>query len=291
MKKIFLCFYLIVIFSFKAFASSQIVALIGEEVITKNNLQDRYKFFLVENPHLKITSKQEKDFILKSLLKAIIDEKILLQELEKKNIKVSQEEVNQGVAYLEETQKIPKGKFFQHIKKKGLSKEYAISQIKRSILWEKFLSEYIAPTVEVSNKEVYESMAYSSPESLQVEYLLVSGNDKLALAKQVGKIKNCNDKSNERIANLQKIDATLDKILDPNLRKAVISSEQGHPSYMFDYNGGYAFAFICEKKSSKDSNYFTNIMLQIRQAKIDKQAEYYLQNLAKTKFIEIKEVD
>lgn len=289
MNKIFII--LIVAFSLRfAYADSKIIAVIGDDIVTRDELNLRYKFFLVENPQIEITNIEQERMLMKNILKSIVDEKLISQELEKHHIDASNEEINNTITQIESNREMGKGNFFKFVNEKGLTQKYAIEQIKKGILWDKFLSQVVAPQIEVSNDEMFEFIANNSPEDLIVDYIFAKGavDD---LSKLSVKMKNCQFLPQEKSLSIEKIKAPLSSIKDKNLRKAIISAAQDHPSYIFDYNNKKAVVFICEKKAVKGINYINNVHDQIKMQKVNLQADYYIKTLAKNKYIEILDLD
>lgn len=277
-----------------AYADSKIVAIVGEDVITQKDVKDRYKFFLIENSQINISNLSQEKAVLRNILKSMIDEIILSQELKRYNIKASQGEINNAVAYIERAQKLGKGKFFDYVISLGLSKEYAISQIKRNILWDKFLSEIIAPQVQLSQHEIFEFVAKESPNKLVIDYVLVEG-DSSELSRLIINSKSCSSlklsNRNKKVLIKKESNIKLNEIKNYQLKKAIMSTAQNHPSYIFYYNNFKAFVFVCEKKIEDNAQDSQNFIERLKQHKVHLQADYHLKNLAKNKYIEVLEFE
>lgn len=276
----------ILLFMGTASADSKILAIVGDQVITQNDLKDRYKFFLIENSQIEIKDKMQEQVLLRDILKSMIDEILLSQELDKHGITATEEEVSNAIAFIEKSQKLGKGKFFEYVTSLGLNKDYVLSQLKKGILWDKFLANVIAPKVQISDNEVFEFIAKNKPEALWVDYVTATGDPK-HLTKAIINSKTCKAVLNSNNITTARKNSKFSGIDDYQLKKAISSTEENHPSYIFTYNKQKTFIFICEKKNLQNQLEAQNMLEQLREYKIRLQADYYLKNLAKNKYIEV----
>jgi len=293
MKKIIFCFlFLFILCSHNLGSCSNpaIVAVVGEEVITSKDLSDRYKFFLVENPNIKVSDQDQKLILYKNILKSMIDETILYQELDKLNIKISKSDIDQAVELIEKKQKIKPGNFYEYVSKSGLSKEYAISQIKKNILWDRFIEEVVSPQIQVSNNEILEYISGAHPDMLWVDYMIFNSSQ-AKLEHVTEKLSSCDSLGSLGKINFKRQKQKLSEIKDKNLKRAIISTYERHPSYIFKTEDGDELVFVCEKIKPQDHRFINEILGKIRQQKIALQAEYKIKNLAKNKHIEIFNFD
>jgi parvulin-like peptidyl-prolyl isomerase len=74
-------------------SGTKIMAVVGDDVITYNDVQKRYNVIVATN-NLEVTTDEEKHVLLRQVLQALINEKIFLQEAKKLKITATEQEIN-----------------------------------------------------------------------------------------------------------------------------------------------------------------------------------------------------
>ncbi|MEQ9115184.1 MAG: SurA N-terminal domain-containing protein [Rickettsiales bacterium] len=288
-RKVFQTLFFVILLSVQCqvVADSAIVAVVGEEVITTKDLSDRYQFFLIENPKVKISNSQQKKALYSNILKSMIDESILYQELDKLKIKITQDEINQAIRFIESRQKMKQGEFFSYLRKSGISKEYAISQIEKNILWEKFMDEIISPQIQIGNNEILEFLSVHHPDKIIVDFVVIDSDNQDLLSAARREISSCSDVDRLRNVSTKRQKLKLSSVQNDDIRRAVILASEKHPSHIFNIRDKKNFVFICEKIKPQEVKLINKIMGSLKQQKIALQAEYQIKNYAKNKHIEI----
>lgn len=149
---IFILFYSLVS---SAENGAKILAVVGDDVITYNDMERRFKVIVATN-NLQISNDQERQQVSSQVLRALVNEKIFAHEAKRLKIKPTEAEIKKIIANIEKEQNIPAGKFDDFLKSKNIPKEDAISQITNSIIWNKIMEGLIVPQVQVSTKEIME---------------------------------------------------------------------------------------------------------------------------------------
>lgn len=289
MKKIITLLFIIT-FNF-CVADNQIVAVVDKEIITKTDLDERLKATLETNPE---ASKMSKAELFSDVLNSMINEKVFLQEAERVGIKPSKKEVSQVVRNIEISKGMSKGDFLKDLESKGLSKDAFLEQVKTNITWESLLSEVIAPKIEVSNEELLNFISNSQPDKVRVDAYIASVNsgDKsgyYALEGLKKKTKSCSylEHLQDKEIYISKVSSALSAVTDIRTRKAISDMQKGQISEIYDDQGKSKFVVVCNKRYDMNTSEMSSFDNILRQQKINVQAEYYMQNLKKKKFIEI----
>ena len=81
-------------------SGTKIMAVVGDDVITYNDVQKRYNVIVATN-NLEVTTDEEKHVLLRQVLQALINEKIFLHEAKKLKITATEQEINNVIANVE----------------------------------------------------------------------------------------------------------------------------------------------------------------------------------------------
>jgi parvulin-like peptidyl-prolyl isomerase len=285
-------FLIITLFSFLSLAESgtQILAVVGDDVITYNDVQTRYKVIVATN-NLQVNNEQEAQMLSRQVLQSLINEKIFLQESKKLKIKVSEDEISNIIIEIEKQNNIPKGHFEDFLKSKNISKADAIAQITNSITWEKIMDQIISPQVQVSLTELNEYIENQYPQNFQVEFdLYTAPNDKQSGLKNVyDKVKACNISDKLKLPEEVKYAHVKNKVKDlpQNLKNKIQGINIGQKTEIFSEKQVAEFFILCEKKPSLTEEEISKIKASLLDKKMSLQADYYMKNLSKKTFVEI----
>ncbi len=294
MKKILCLLAFILSSSVSAFAESgtKIMALVGDDVITYNDVLKRYDVAIITN-NLQITTDQEKQILVTQILHSLINEKIFAQEAKKLKIQVTDEEINNVIHGIETQQNISHGNFENFLKSKNISKTDALVQITNGIVWEKMLERVIAPQVQVSTAELNEYIESKYLNDFDVSLYLVtdvvSKINKFALTNIHTKIKNCTIAKQLPLIDGIKLSYIQKKVKDlPSaLHTRIVNMNVGQKSPIFTNKRNNEFFILCNKSSGLTNEQIHQIKSTILDRKINLQADYYMKNLSKKTFIEI----
>jgi len=131
---------------------NQIAAIVNDKVISTFDLQERIQL-IIFSASLPNNDKQKRS-LAPQVLRDLIDETLKNEEAERLNISVTNKEMNSALRRIEKLNNIPQGSFNDMIKSNGISAKAALSQIRASIIWQKFIGRRVVPTVEISEEEV-----------------------------------------------------------------------------------------------------------------------------------------
>lgn len=131
---------------------NQIAAIVNDKVISTFDLQERIQL-IIFSAGLPNNDKQKRS-LAPQVLRDLIDETLKNEEAERLNISVTNKEMNSALSRIEKLNNIPQGSFNDMIKSNGISAKAALSQIRASIIWQKFIGRRVVPTIEISEEEV-----------------------------------------------------------------------------------------------------------------------------------------
>ena len=132
--------------------ANQIAAIVNDKVISTFDLQERIQL-IIFSAGLPNNNKQKRS-LAPQVLRDLIDETLKNEEAERLNIRVTNKEIDSALSRIEKSNNIPLGSFNDMIKSNGISAKAALSQIRASIIWQKFIGRHVVPTIEISEEEV-----------------------------------------------------------------------------------------------------------------------------------------
>ncbi|MCA7010534.1 SurA N-terminal domain-containing protein [Wolbachia endosymbiont of Tribolium confusum] len=129
----------------------EIVADVNGEPISNLDIERRINFINSLLGTQKINQKEVKSQILRQL----IDEVIIVNEAQKMNIELSNEELNNAVTlFLTQSLKLEADEVNQYVKKHNIDLNTLKKQVKCQLLWNKIIEVGIVPLINISDKEV-----------------------------------------------------------------------------------------------------------------------------------------
>ncbi|MCH9753364.1 MAG: SurA N-terminal domain-containing protein [Alphaproteobacteria bacterium] len=295
MNKILCIILLICFYSVFCYADNDIVAVVDKDIITRSDLENRVKAAIATNAQFK---DMDKDILKSQVLQSLINEKIFLQESKKIHIEPTEEDIDNAISNIEKSQNIPKGKFFKVMESKNIPKDAIMNQIKTNIIWNKLLVEVIAGNIEVSNEELLGFISHNKGEKVHVDAFIVQSSldAKNELISLKNKTKNCASLKRAMEGKKNKVDynhikKTLSEISDLKIRKIISDLHKDQISSIYEEDGKVSFIVVCSKKYDMDTSEISKFDHMLREKKVLVQAEYYMQNLKKKKFIEIYDLN
>ncbi len=148
----------------------RIAAIVNDEVISAYDLQTRLDLVLFSTRLADTPEVRQR--IGAQVLRALIDERLQLQEAAKQNISVTDRDMQLAFENIEQQNNLPKGKLDDFLKQNGISKDSIVSQVKASVAWNKLLGRRIRPRVTIGEDEIDEVLEHIRSRQGQTEYLL-----------------------------------------------------------------------------------------------------------------------
>lgn len=278
---------------------NKIVAVVGQDILTKSDLENRYALVISTNKEAaKVNRKSLKEQILQSL----INEKIFSQEAKRLKLVPTQNEIDAQIRNIEISQQMAKGELIKKLKADGIPSEAFISQVTHSLIWDKLLTNIVTPSIEVSNEELLTFIANNQPDSVHIDAYLVNAHNTNQdkeynqLKKLWSKSQTCSsfkraEENKPDSINVDHLRSTLASVHNLKARKLISDMAKGQTSMIYNDDDKMNFVVLCDKKydmTTREMSQFDNL---IRQRKLAVQAEYYVENLRKKKFVEIYDIN
>ncbi len=129
-----------------------IAAVVGEEAISSYDVENRIKFIIATT---KLSGTQDVlERIRPQVLRALVDERLQLQEAAKYSINISEDDINNAIAGIEKQRGMPQGGIFAILQKNNVPKETFTTQIHAQLAWNKLVMKNLRPLVKISDEEV-----------------------------------------------------------------------------------------------------------------------------------------
>ncbi len=129
-----------------------IAAVVNGEAISHYDVEKRLRFVVATT---KLTN--NKDVLARvrpQVLNAIINEKLQLQEAQRYNITVSDEEVEKAIAGIEKDRGMPPGGIAAMLQRTAAPKDTFVHQVRSQIAWGRLLNKQVRPRLKISNEEI-----------------------------------------------------------------------------------------------------------------------------------------
>lgn len=173
MRKILFGFILMLVAVGPAAAQQNVVriaAVVNDDVISVHDLVSRMEMVL-QTSDLPDTP-ETRQRLAPQILRNLIDEKLQIQEAERLSLQVSDNEIQNAIARLEQQNNIPQGQFDRFLEQMGINPSTIYQQVHASLAWGKIVSQRIRPQVRVTEDEAEEMRARMRAEGSQPRYLM-----------------------------------------------------------------------------------------------------------------------
>lgn len=151
-----------------AATSFDIAATVNNTAISQSDVNDRMKLIFASSgiPDTK-NNRQE---VKPQALDILIEEQLKIQEAEKNNLSVTEEEVDEAFSVMAGKNKMTAEEFSKVMVKSGIPKATLRQQIKAQIAWRKVIASVLRPRIDVTEKDVSTKMARVKDNIGQDEY-------------------------------------------------------------------------------------------------------------------------
>jgi peptidyl-prolyl cis-trans isomerase SurA len=157
----------------------RIAAIVNDEVISVFDLISRIKMTIVSS-NLPDTPETRKR-LASQALRAIVDEKLQIQEAKRQSIAATDEEIKKSEQQIEKQNNMQPGQLDAFLKARGIDKSALRDQLTASIVWTKLVRRLAAQTNEVSDEEIDDALKRlkehaNEPQSRVAEIFLAVDN-------------------------------------------------------------------------------------------------------------------
>lgn len=130
----------------------KIYAIVNGDIITSRDMQDRANAF-VATTQIPIT-KKNREIVLERVLQGAVDEKIKLQEAQKRGIKISQKELKEGLKNFANSNGVSVDQFALMLKQAQVNEKAFMEQMKAEMAWGRLVQQKAAQTLRISRSDI-----------------------------------------------------------------------------------------------------------------------------------------
>ncbi len=134
----------------------QIIAVVNGDVITNDDVANRGKLFALSTG-LPVTP-EVLARLRPQVLKQLVDERLRLQEVQRRKIGVSDQEIADAIGEIEQRNGMPKGALNASLRGQGVAMRTLIDQVRVQLGWTRVLREELGAKADVSDADVAEQM-------------------------------------------------------------------------------------------------------------------------------------
>lgn len=294
----------------------RIVARVNNEIVTLHDLQKSMTPYLLQNgldPSV-LQDRSRRDALMREALKDLVDEKLLLEEAKKLDMAISDEEVDQWLAYTRQQQGMSEADFNATLSQYGLNPKNYREVVRNNLLRIRLINVRVGSQINISDSEI--DAAYrqrfgsggatepvvtishivirpesTAPEDLQaaraqaeaLRERLLAGEDFATLAREESQGPGAEDGGN--LGTFQRGE------LAPGFEEAAFALEVGEYSPVVETPLGFHVVTVTkreERVSTDVEEKKARIRAELHQRAMERQLEIYLQNLRTRSFIEVK---
>ena len=172
MKKLLILLGLCITINTPAQATAlKIAALVNGEIISTEDLQSQLKSFMM-NTQIPMNA-QTRGMIMQKVLNSAIDEKLKLQEAEKNDITITEDEIKAQLRNIEKKNNIPAGQLTEILKNAEINPQTVHEQIKSDLAWLRLIRQKYYMEGTPTQKEINAALK-EAQEDLNTPKFLVS---------------------------------------------------------------------------------------------------------------------
>jgi peptidyl-prolyl cis-trans isomerase SurA len=150
--------------------SNRIVALVNGDVVTENEVRSRARLFA-----LNIGLQPAGDLLTRirpQILRQLIEERLRLQEIQRRRIPVGDDEVAEAINDIERRNGLPTGGLRAQLRSAGVEPRVLYDQLRAQIGWSRFIRAMLGPNAEPSEDQIREAVAAHAARVGQPEFLV-----------------------------------------------------------------------------------------------------------------------
>ena len=147
---------------------NSIVAVVNGDIVTRSEIDSRRRLLALSAGVAGDTGAQGGDQILRLL----IDERLRIQELSRRRIPVTDQDIASSVANIESRNGLPPGGVVQNLRRAGIEPRVLYDQIRAQIGWARLLRGMLGEQANISDAEVNEFLAAQRARLGEPEFLV-----------------------------------------------------------------------------------------------------------------------
>jgi len=147
-----------------------IAAVVNGDVVSRLDIENRRRLFALSTG-LPVTQ-QVLDRLTPQVIKQLIDERLRLQEIQRRRIVVSDQDIADAIAGIERRNEMPEGAMRARLRGQGVEFRTLIDQIRVQIGWSRVLRQVLGAQAEPTESEIAERARATEARTGQPEYLV-----------------------------------------------------------------------------------------------------------------------
>lgn len=149
----------------------RIVALVNDEVVSQRDLNERMRIIMATT-RLPDNNPEILRAVREQALRSLIDDRLQMQEAKRRNISVSQQDLDTAIAAVERQMNIPAGRFEEFIRRSGVDPAAVTNQIRTELTWGRMVRGRTSAQSTVTEQEIDEAIAKLRANAGQTEDLI-----------------------------------------------------------------------------------------------------------------------
>lgn len=147
-----------------------IAAIVNDAVISKYDLDQRVRL-VVATSGIQPT-RENIERIREQVLRSLVDEKLQMQEAERLELEIEDEEVDQSITGIAERAGMTSDEIIEYLNENGVNEAALRTQITADVAWNRVISARFAPLVQIGEDEIDETLARINNDASQVQFQL-----------------------------------------------------------------------------------------------------------------------
>lgn len=150
--------------------TNRIVAVVNGDIVTRADIEGRRRLFAL-NAGLPQTA-QVLDRLTPQVTRALVDERLRMQEIQRRRVAVTDDDIAGVVAELERRNGLPPGGLVAQLRRAGVEPRVLYDQLRVQIGWSRLIRGLLGPQAQPSEAEVADYVATQRARIGQPEYLV-----------------------------------------------------------------------------------------------------------------------
>jgi len=258
-----------------------IVAVVGEDAISSTDLDNRLRFILSTTGLSGGPEVVER--LTPQVVRALIDEKLQMQEAARSGIQISPSEIEQAMGDIEKQRGMESGGIYAHLDRHHIPRETFLTQLQSQIAWSRVISRKVKPLVHLSEDEVERAQRKFSPTTAREDVQIALVTLPIDRPEQEGNVRRLAEKlvseieagasfeavggqfSSRSGSGGQKVAAfwVQPEQLDPDIAKALAAVQPGNVTQPVRTPDGYSIVKLYERRAlTKEKANDTEVLLK-----------------------------
>jgi peptidyl-prolyl cis-trans isomerase SurA len=150
--------------------TNRIVAVVNGDIVTTADIEGRRRLFAI-NAGLPV-SPQVLDRLTPQVTRLLVDERLRMQEVQRRRIAVADTEVGNAITELERRNGLPEGGLVAQLRRAGVEPRVLFDQIRVQIGWARLIRALLGPQAQPSEAEINDYIAAQKARTGQPEFLV-----------------------------------------------------------------------------------------------------------------------